>query len=72
MTTVTRRWTRTALLARLRASDAIDRDTLLTPRERAECRVELFRIASDVDAGRLDSVEAEERFSRLSGLLLVA
>ncbi|GAA4266793.1 hypothetical protein [Frondihabitans peucedani] len=70
MSTVTQRWTRSAILARLAASDAIDHDTESTPRERAERRIELLRVSSAVEAGRLDAESAEAEFQHIRGLLL--
>lgn len=70
MSTVTQRWTRSALLARLAASDAIDHDTDFTPRERAERRIELLRVSSAVDDGRLDAESAEAEFVHIRGMLL--
>ena len=69
MSTLTHRWTRNAILARLAASDAIDHDTIFTPRERAERRIELLRVASAVEDGRLDADSAEAEFVHIRGLL---
>lgn len=65
MSTQTTRWTRDALLARLDAAKAIDSDTGSTARERAESRMELLRVASAVDEGRIDALEAEVAFRRI-------
>lgn len=70
MSTITTRWTKNAILARLAASDAIDNDTTSTPRERAERRIELFRVSSAVDEGRLDAETAEVEFTNIRGALL--
>jgi hypothetical protein len=69
MSTSTHRWTRNAILARLAASDAIDHDTVFTPRERAERRIELLRVSSAVEDGRLDAESAEAEFLHIRGLL---
>lgn len=66
----TQRWTKKAILARMAASDAIDHDTESTPRERAQRRVELLRVVSAVDEGRLDADTAEAEFVHIRRLLL--
>jgi hypothetical protein len=53
----------------LAASDAIDHDRVSSPRERAERRIELLRVASAVDAGRLDADSAEAEFVHIRSLL---
>lgn len=70
MSTTTHRWTRSAILARLAASDAIDHDTMFTARERAERRIELFRVANAVEDGRLDAESAEAEFVHIRELLV--
>lgn len=65
MSTTTNRWTRNAVLARLAASDAIDHDTISTLRERAERRIELLRVMSDVEDGRLAADDAVLRFDAI-------
>jgi len=70
MSTLTTRWTRNAILARLAASDSIDQDTAHTPRERAERRVELLRLAGDLEAGRIDGITAEAGFWSLRNQLV--
>ncbi|BDZ50058.1 hypothetical protein GCM10025867_22990 [Frondihabitans sucicola] len=69
MSTVTHRWTKSAVLARLAASDAIDHDTAATPRERAERRIDLLRVAGAVEDGRLDADSAEAEFRHIRELL---
>ncbi|GAA4669686.1 hypothetical protein [Frondihabitans cladoniiphilus] len=70
MSTITHRWTKDAIIARLAASKAIDNDTTYTPRERAERRIELFRVSTAVDEGRLDAESAEAEFWNIRGMLL--
>lgn len=70
MSTLTDRWSRDAVLARLAASKAIDADTLATPRERAERRLDLVRVTNAVDEGRLDARAAEAAFRQIRSLLL--
>lgn len=74
MSTITTRWTKNAILARLAASDSIDHDTSSTMRERAERRIELLRVMSAVDEGRIDEAEAIARFHaiRTASLALAA
>ena len=63
MSTIASRWTKDAIVARLAASDAIDHDTVSSLRQRAESRLELLRIMSAVDDGRLDAASAETLFA---------
>ena len=70
MSTITHRWSKNAILARLAASDAIDNDTTYTPRQRAEQRIELFRVSTAVDEGRLDAETAEAELWNIRGALL--
>ena len=70
MSTITTRWSKNAILARLAASDAIDNDTYFTPRQRAEQRIELFRVSTAVDEGRLDAEAAEAEFWNIRGALM--
>lgn len=70
MSMLTDRWSRDAVLARLAASKAIDLDTASTPRERAERRLDLVRVTSAVDEGRLDAASAEVEFRHIRSLLL--
>lgn len=66
------RWTKSAILARLAASDAIDRDTSRTPRERAERRIELLRVASALEAGTVNAATAEAVFVGIADELKTA
>ncbi|AMM20482.1 hypothetical protein AX769_10395 [Frondihabitans sp. PAMC 28766] len=68
MSTVTNRWTRNAVIARLAASEAIDHDTVSTLRERAERRIELLRVMSAVEEGRIDPDAATARFDEIRAI----
>lgn len=70
MSTLTDRWSRDAVLARLAASKAVDADTIYTPRERAERRLDIVRVTSALDEGRLDAVSAEAEFRHIASMLL--
>lgn len=72
MSTITTRWTRNAVLARLAASDSIDRDTVSTLRERAEHRIELLRVMADVEDGRLAADLAVARFDAIRAVVAAA
>lgn len=62
----TNRWTRDAILARLDAAKAIDSDTIFTVRERAERRMDLLRVSTAVEEGRMDALEAEVEFRQIA------
>ncbi|ROQ38263.1 hypothetical protein EDF46_1889 [Frondihabitans sp. PhB188] len=62
----THRWTKDAILARLEAAKAIDSDTIFTARERAERRLDLVRVSTAVDDGRMDALDAEIEFRQIT------
>jgi hypothetical protein len=62
----TRRWTKDAILARLDAAKAIDSDTIFSARERAERRLDLVRVSTAVDDGRMDALDAEVEFRQIT------
>jgi len=59
-------WTKDLVLARLQAQSTIDSLGARVPATTAAGKIELARIVSDIESGRLSPAEATARFNAIS------